>query len=103
MNKVKNSGQVYPDFLSLYTLDSDDEYVPEIILDERVKGTSVQYLVKFKDYGMRENQWLNKKKLTNYPDVLDTWMFEKSSRPRKLTRLQRLEDKKEEDKNTCSP
>ncbi len=36
--KVKSAGQVYPDFLSLYTIDSDDEYIPEIILDERLKG-----------------------------------------------------------------
>ena len=57
------------------SVESDEEYEVERILDKKIISEAAHYLVKWKEYDISESTWESKQNLKNYVRTL--WQFEK--------------------------
>ncbi|TFY53536.1 hypothetical protein EVJ58_g9399 [Rhodofomes roseus] len=55
------------------TVDGNEEYYVERVLDERVRGRGKQYLVRWEGYGPEHDSWLPRRELENNA-ALDVWL-----------------------------
>ncbi|KAL4260718.1 hypothetical protein AB1N83_011879 [Pleurotus pulmonarius] len=64
---------------SAVTLDGEEEWLVEAIVDERKGRRGSEYLVRYRGYGAEEDRWLPRKDVEDL-EALDVWLAKKPSR-----------------------
>ena len=54
-------------------MDSDEEYVPEAILNQRHRKKKVEYYVKWLGYSVGESTWEKPANIASHPGVIRDW------------------------------
>jgi hypothetical protein len=62
--------------------DSDEEYIPEEILEERMSGGEKQYFVKWLTYALSESTWEVRGNIASSKSVLAKWEAKSNKKPK---------------------
>lgn len=71
----------------LIAVDSEDKMEVETVLDSRMKGRRLQYLVKWKDLPAVENSWEPAQHLRNAPEKVEEFHDKHPEAPRKISMM----------------